>query len=70
MSTGAGHGIGAAVARTLSEAGAAATLVARSAGEIEALASELRGEGLLADASTLAGHGSALQVARTPRTDR
>lgn len=51
--TGAGRGIGAGVARTLAEAGAAVTLVARSAGEIEALASELRGEELIAEAHAL-----------------
>ena len=47
--TGAGRGIGLAAAAALADAGAAVTLVARSAGEIEQAAAALRGNGRLAD---------------------
>lgn len=48
--TGAGRGIGLAVARALAASGADVTLCARSAGEIEAAAAALRAEGLAAEA--------------------
>jgi NAD(P)-dependent dehydrogenase (short-subunit alcohol dehydrogenase family) len=51
--TGAGRGIGLAAATALSEAGASVTLVARSAGEIEAAAARLRAEGHAAGAAML-----------------
>lgn len=43
--TGGGRGIGAEVARRLARAGAAVAVAARSEGEIEAVAAELRGAG-------------------------
>lgn len=43
--TGAGRGIGAACAQALARAGAEVTLVARSAGELEAVAAGIRSEG-------------------------
>lgn len=43
--TGAGRGIGAAIARALADAGAAVTLAGRSADVLEALAAELRARG-------------------------
>ena len=43
--TGGGRGIGAAVARTLAEAGAAVVVSARSGEELEATAEEIRGAG-------------------------
>ena len=51
--TGAGRGIGLAMAAALSEAGAEVTLVARSAAEIEAAAQELRDDKRLATAAVL-----------------
>ena len=51
--TGAGRGIGLALAAALSEAGAAVTLVARSAGEIEAGAEAIRAVGGVAEAAVL-----------------
>ncbi|MCX7324424.1 MAG: SDR family oxidoreductase [Hyphomicrobiales bacterium] len=56
--TGAGRGIGLAIAAALAEAGAAVTLCARSAGEIEAAAAAIRergeqAEGLALDVSDL-----------------
>ena len=51
--TGAGRGIGLALAAALAEAGAAVTLVARSAGEIEAGAEAIRAVGGQAAAATL-----------------
>lgn len=51
--TGAGRGIGLAAAQALARAGAAVTLAARTAEEIEAEASRLRGEGLRASALRL-----------------
>lgn len=51
--TGAGRGIGLALAVALAEAGAAVTLVARSAGEIEAGAAEIVARGGVADAAVL-----------------
>ena len=51
--TGAGRGIGLALAAALAQAGAAVTLVARSAEEIEAGAEEIRTAGGQADASVL-----------------
>ncbi len=51
--TGAGRGIGLALAAALAQAGAAVTLVARSAEEIEAGAEEIRTAGGHADASVL-----------------
>jgi NAD(P)-dependent dehydrogenase (short-subunit alcohol dehydrogenase family) len=51
--TGAGRGIGSAVAAGLAQAGAHVTLCARTAGEIEGGASALRAAGLAADALTL-----------------
>lgn len=48
--TGGGRGIGRAVARGLAEAGAAVVVSARSTGEIEAVAEELRADGLSAHA--------------------
>ncbi len=43
--TGGGRGIGAAVARSLAEAGAKVTVSARSVGQIDAVAAELRAQG-------------------------
>lgn len=51
--TGAGRGIGLAVAAALAEAGAQVTLVARTAGEIEAAAAEMRGDWAVLDVSDL-----------------
>ena len=48
--TGAGRGIGAATGRALAEAGAAVTLGARTAANVEALAEDLLADGLLAEA--------------------
>lgn len=47
--TGAGRGLGLAIARALAEAGAAVTLCARSGDEIAAAANDLRAKGLIAD---------------------
>ncbi len=49
--TGGGRGIGAAVARALAEAGAAVVATARTVGEIEAVAGELRAAGGTAHAA-------------------
>ncbi|WP_428395739.1 SDR family NAD(P)-dependent oxidoreductase [Lichenicoccus sp.] len=51
--TGAGRGIGLALAAALAQAGAAVTLAARSAGEIEAGAAAIREAGGSADAAVL-----------------
>ncbi len=51
--TGGGRGIGAAVARELAREGAAVVVAARSAGEIEAVAGELRSLGATARAVTV-----------------
>jgi NAD(P)-dependent dehydrogenase (short-subunit alcohol dehydrogenase family) len=51
--TGGGRGIGAAVARSLSESGARVVVAARSAGEIEAVATALRSGGADAWACTV-----------------
>ena len=51
--TGAGRGIGLALAAGLAEAGAEVTLVARSAGETEAAAEAIRAEGGRANAAVL-----------------
>lgn len=51
--TGAGRGIGLALAAALAEAGAAVTLVARTAAEIEAGAEAIRAAGGSADAAVL-----------------
>ena len=51
--TGAGRGIGLALAACLAEAGAEVTLVARSAGEIETAAEAIRAEGGRANAAVL-----------------
>ncbi|QKR99764.1 SDR family oxidoreductase [Sphingomonas sp. CL5.1] len=51
--TGAGRGIGLAMAAALAEAGAAVTLVARSAAEIAAGAAAIRAAGGAAEAATL-----------------
>ena len=52
--TGAGRGIGLALAAALAEAGADVTLVARTAGEIEAAASAMGGTAAVLDVSDLA----------------
>ncbi len=51
--TGAGRGIGLACAAALAQAGAAVTMVARSRDEIEQRASQIRAEGLAAQAVVL-----------------
>ena len=51
--TGAGRGIGAAAAAVFAQAGAAVTLCARTASEVEALAKEIREAGFAADAFAL-----------------
>jgi len=51
--TGAGRGIGLAAAAALAQAGAAVTLLARSAGEIEAGAAAIHAAGGVAEAATL-----------------
>ena len=51
--TGAGRGIGAAAASIFAQAGAAVTLCARTASEVETLAEEIRTAGLAADAFAL-----------------
>jgi NAD(P)-dependent dehydrogenase (short-subunit alcohol dehydrogenase family) len=51
--TGAGRGIGAAAAAIFAQAGAAVTLCARTASEVEANAREIREAGFAADAFTL-----------------
>jgi NAD(P)-dependent dehydrogenase (short-subunit alcohol dehydrogenase family) len=66
--TGAGRGIGSAVAAALAQAGAHVTLCARTASEIEEGASALRTAGLAADALTLdvtdvAGFAKAIDAA-------
>jgi NAD(P)-dependent dehydrogenase (short-subunit alcohol dehydrogenase family) len=64
--TGAGRGIGLAAAKALAEAGAEVTLAARSAGEVEAAAAQLRGSGCKASALVLDvtdTEGTAQQIA-------
>ncbi len=51
--TGAGRGIGLALAAALAEAGARVTLVARTAGEIEAAATEMGGDWAVLDVSEM-----------------
>jgi NAD(P)-dependent dehydrogenase (short-subunit alcohol dehydrogenase family) len=51
--TGAGRGIGAAAASVFAQAGAAVTLCARTASEVEAMAAEIREAGFEADAFAL-----------------
>jgi len=51
--TGAGRGIGLAAAAALAQTGAAVTLVARSAGEIEAAVASIRAAGGIAEAAVL-----------------
>src|SRR5512141_1275709 len=51
--TGAGRGIGAAAAAIFAQAGAAVTLCARTAGEVERNAREIAEAGFQADAFTL-----------------
>jgi NAD(P)-dependent dehydrogenase (short-subunit alcohol dehydrogenase family) len=51
--TGAGRGLGVAMAAGLAELGAAVTLVARSAAEVEAAAAEIRAAGGQAEAAVL-----------------
>jgi NAD(P)-dependent dehydrogenase (short-subunit alcohol dehydrogenase family) len=51
--TGAGRGIGLAAATALAEAGAAVTLVSRTAGQVDAAAEALRAKGLAAEAAPL-----------------
>lgn len=51
--TGAGRGIGVALAAALAQAGAEVTLIARSAGEIDQVANAIRSEGGKANAVTL-----------------
>jgi NAD(P)-dependent dehydrogenase (short-subunit alcohol dehydrogenase family) len=51
--TGAGRGIGAAAASVFAQAGAAVTLCARSANEVETVAHEIREAGFTADAFAL-----------------
>jgi NAD(P)-dependent dehydrogenase (short-subunit alcohol dehydrogenase family) len=51
--TGAGRGIGAAAAAVFAQAGAAVTLCARTGTEVEAVASEIRAAGFIADAFAL-----------------
>ena len=51
--TGAGRGLGLAMAAGLAEAGAAVTLVARSGAEVEAAAAEIRASGGQAEAAVL-----------------
>jgi NAD(P)-dependent dehydrogenase (short-subunit alcohol dehydrogenase family) len=51
--TGAGRGIGAAAASVFAQAGAAVTLCARTASEVEAQAHEIRAAGFAADAFAL-----------------
>ena len=51
--TGAGRGLGVACAAALAQAGAAVTLAARSAGEIEAVADAIRADGGLAETLVL-----------------
>ena len=52
--TGAGRGIGLALAAALAEAGAHVTLVARTAGEIEVAAAEMHGDWTVLDVSNIA----------------
>jgi NAD(P)-dependent dehydrogenase (short-subunit alcohol dehydrogenase family) len=51
--TGGGRGIGAAAAAVFAQAGAAVTLCARTSGEVEAKAHEIRAAGFVADAFVL-----------------
>ncbi len=51
--TGAGRGIGAAAASVFAQAGAAVTLCARTASEVDALAKEIQEAGFQAEAFTL-----------------
>ncbi len=52
--TGAGRGIGLALAAALAEAGAQVTLVARTAGEVDAAATAMGGDGVVLDVSDIA----------------
>jgi NAD(P)-dependent dehydrogenase (short-subunit alcohol dehydrogenase family) len=68
--TGAGRGIGSAVAAALAQAGAHVTLCARTASEIEQGAAALRDEGLAADTMALdvtdvAGFATAIDAAES-----
>src|SRR4051794_8547281 len=63
--TGAGRGIGLAAAAALAEAGAAVTLVARTASEIAAVAEAIRvagggGETLVGDVADIAGFAAGI----------
>jgi NAD(P)-dependent dehydrogenase (short-subunit alcohol dehydrogenase family) len=66
--TGAGRGIGLAAAAALADAGAHVTLVARSAGEIEAAAAAIRAQGGAAEALALdVGDVAAVKAALAER---
>lgn len=58
--SGAGRGIGLAIAAALAEAGAAVTLMARTAGEIEPAASAMGGEALVLDVTDSAAFAQAM----------
>ena len=58
--TGAGRGIGFAIAAALAGAGADVTLVSRSAGELEAAAAAMGGEALVLDVADTAGFAAAI----------
>jgi NAD(P)-dependent dehydrogenase (short-subunit alcohol dehydrogenase family) len=66
--TGAGRGIGSAIARTLAESGAAVTLLGRARSDLEALAAQLKGvrsSCQVADVSDLEAVRTAVAAART-----
>lgn len=69
--TGGNSGIGAAIARALGLAGARVLLVARRPAELEAMAAELRAEGIQADtlSADLADVKAASEVARQAQQD-
>jgi NAD(P)-dependent dehydrogenase (short-subunit alcohol dehydrogenase family) len=67
--TGAGRGIGAAIARALAGAGAAVTLAGRSRDALDALAAELHGRSAAPGRGAASGRGAAVHVMSMDVTD-